>query len=124
MSHVAKIFEREIHTQILAYLTKHDLISPFQSAYLKYLKKHSTTTCLHRVVDDLLENVDDSLIAGIVFLDIKIFCSGAVCVVCRSIGRRTGNTREHPFIQPSCSSSTPVDSILMCCINMWLGCGE
>ena len=53
-----------------------------------------------------------------IFFNIKISVQ-SVCVVCRSTGRRTGNTREHPLLlQPSsCSSSTLVDSILMCCIS-------
>ena len=57
-----------MHNQLLAYFVEHAFISPYQSAYLK---KHSTTTCLHRVVDDFSENIDDGLIAGIVFLDIE-----------------------------------------------------
>ena len=33
--------------------------------------KHSTVTCLHRVVDDLCENIDDDLLRGVCFLDIE-----------------------------------------------------
>ena len=36
-----------------------------------YLKKHSTVTCLHRVVDDLCENIDDGLLCSACFLDIE-----------------------------------------------------
>ena len=46
LSHVAKIFERNVHEQIVNYLEHHCFITPYQSAYLK---KHSTVTCLHRV---------------------------------------------------------------------------
>ena len=35
ISHVAKIFEKEVHTQVLLYLERHAFITPFQSAYLK-----------------------------------------------------------------------------------------
>ena len=43
ISLVAKIFEKEVHTQVLLYLEKHAFITPFQSAYLK---RHSTVACL------------------------------------------------------------------------------
>ena len=34
-------------------------------------KKHSTVTCLHRVIDDMCENIDDGLVCGVCFLDIE-----------------------------------------------------
>ena len=71
LSHVAKIFERNVHEQIVNYLEHYCLITPYQSAYLKYPKKHSTVTCLHRVIDDMCENIDDGLACGVCFLDIE-----------------------------------------------------
>ena len=68
LSHVAKIFERNVHEQIVNYLEHHCFITPYQSAYLK---KHSTVTCLHRVIDDMCENIDDGLVCGVCFLDIE-----------------------------------------------------
>ena len=68
ISHVAKIFEKEVHTQVLLYLERHAFITPFQSAYLK---RHSTVTCLHRVIDDICEGMDDGLLCGMCFLDIE-----------------------------------------------------
>ena len=68
LSHVAKIFERNVHEQIVTYLEHHCFITPYQSAYLK---KHSTVTCLHRVIDDMCENIDDGLVCGVCFLDIE-----------------------------------------------------
>ena len=62
LSHVAKIFERNVHEQIVNYLDYHCFITPYQSAYLK---KHSTVTCLHRVIDDMCENIDDGLVCGV-----------------------------------------------------------
>ena len=44
------------------------MITPLQSAYLK---KHSTVTCLHKVVDDFCEMIDDGDMCGICFLDIE-----------------------------------------------------
>ena len=36
-----------------------------------YLKRHSTQTSLHRVIDDWLENVNDGAITGACLLDIS-----------------------------------------------------
>ena len=44
------------------------MITPLQSAYLK---KHSTVTCLHKVVYDFCEMIDDGDMCGICFLDIE-----------------------------------------------------
>ena len=68
LSHVVKIFEKQVHKQLIEYLEAHAFITPYQSAYLK---KHSTVTCLHRIVDDLFENIDDGDLCGVCFLDIE-----------------------------------------------------
>ena len=52
VSHTPKIIEKEIQEQLLRYLLKHDLINIEQHAFLS---KHSTTTCLHRVVDEFVD---------------------------------------------------------------------
>ena len=66
--HIAKILEHEIHGQFMTYLIEHNLISIDQSAYMKY---HSTHTCLHKVFDEWLENIEDGFITGICLLDIR-----------------------------------------------------
>ena len=66
--HISKLLEWEVNSQLLEFLTSHDLITPDQSAYLRY---HSTTTCLHRVVDYWLQNMEDSEITGVCFLDVE-----------------------------------------------------
>ena len=85
--------------------------------------KVSASRCLRAQLNQafhciVLKQILDKRVGELVYYDffnIKISVQ-SVCVVCRSTGRRTGNTREHPFLQPSCcSSSTPVDSILICC---------
>ena len=68
LSHVVKIFEKQVHKQWIEYLEARAFITPYQSAYLK---KHSTVTCLHRVVDDLWGNIDDGDLCGVCFLDIE-----------------------------------------------------
>ncbi len=60
--------EKKIQVQILKYFIKHDFISIDQFAFQK---NHSTLTCLHHVVDDWLEAINESEIVGIYFLDIQ-----------------------------------------------------
>ena len=68
LPHVAEKFERRVCMQLLDYLESNDVITPLQSAYLK---KHWTVTCLHKVVDDFCEMIDDGDMCGICFLDIE-----------------------------------------------------
>ena len=68
LSHIAKLCERRVCMQLLDYLESNDMITPLQSAYLK---KHSSVTCLHKVVDDFCEMIDDGDLCGICFLDIE-----------------------------------------------------
>lgn len=68
ISHVAKIFEREVQVQLLSHLVDNEFISMDQSAYRPY---HNTQTCLHRVIDDWLDNNGDKLFTGVCLLDIK-----------------------------------------------------
>ena len=65
--HIAKVFEKVIARQFINYLTKHNLISENQSAYLK---GHSTQTSLHRVIDDIYESMDEGEITAACFIDI------------------------------------------------------
>ena len=50
--HLAKLFERQIQIQLTGYLSKYAFISIDQSAY-------STQTSLHRLIDDILENMNN-----------------------------------------------------------------
>ena len=63
-----KLLEIQINKQLIEYLHKHNLITADQSAFLK---NHSTQTSLHRVMDDWLQNIDDNLLTGVVYLDIE-----------------------------------------------------
>ena len=51
----------------MLYLETHQFISPDQSAFLKH---HSTVTALHKVTDNLLNNIDEGLITCVCFFDI------------------------------------------------------
>ena len=77
--HIAKLVEKLVKEQLLAYLDLHDYITPDQSAYLK---GHSTITCLHRIIDSFLENVNETEITGVCMLDItKCFDSINHCIL-------------------------------------------
>ena len=68
ISHVAKIMEHIIHKQLIRYLAEHKFISPDQFAYLK---GHSTEHCLHRLINDILENINENEKTALCFLDIR-----------------------------------------------------
>jgi hypothetical protein len=68
IAHLAKLSESVVHKQLLDYLTEHKFISIDQFAYLK---RHSTQTCLHRLMDDILENVNENEKTALCFLDIR-----------------------------------------------------
>ena len=61
------ILEKVVKDQLMNYLTMHSFISSDQSAYLK---GHSTITCLHRIIDSFLENINDNDLTGVCMLDI------------------------------------------------------
>ena len=68
ISSLAKLSEKCVQTQLINYLTKYKFVSIDQFAYLKF---HSTQTCLHRLIDDILENINESEISAMCFLDIR-----------------------------------------------------
>ena len=67
ISHIAKTIESFVSNQIIKYLEGHAFVSIDQSAYLK---RHSTQTSLHRVIDDWLEHINDNSLTGACLLDI------------------------------------------------------
>ena len=52
----------------MQYFESHNLLRCDQSAFRK---KHSTTTALHRLVDDLLENMNEGMVNAICFFNLK-----------------------------------------------------
>ena len=66
--HIAKIFEKEVQSQLLLYLLNHDFINIDQHAFLP---NHSTITCLHQVIDDWYEAFNEREMVGACFLDIS-----------------------------------------------------
>ena len=63
LSHIMKIFEKQIKTQLMFYL-----ISADQSAYRK---QHNTQTALHKVIDDWFYNMLDGNLTAVCSLDIN-----------------------------------------------------
>ena len=60
--------ESLVSTQVVDYLKSHKLISIDQSAYLK---RHSTQTILHRVIDDWLGQINDNSLTGACLLNVS-----------------------------------------------------
>ena len=65
---ISMIMEREVHSQIMTYFTVHNLITIDQFAFLKY---HSTSTCLHRMMDDWYEAMNENEFIITCFFDIQ-----------------------------------------------------
>ena len=68
ISTIAKIFEKIVYTQILDYLDENCIISPNQSGFRSH---HSTETALLSLTNEWLINMDQGLINGVLFLDLK-----------------------------------------------------
>ena len=68
ISHISKIIEKIVKTQLVNFLETHHIMSPFQSAFLKY---HSTQTALHKMVDDWYYAINNSCMSGVVCLDLS-----------------------------------------------------
>ena len=67
-SHVIRIIEKRMQGQLLDYRVEHDFISTDHSAFLK---GHSHETCLHTVICDWLEHLNDDMLTIAFLLDIK-----------------------------------------------------
>ena len=63
---MSKIIEKAANKQICEYLVKHSLLDPYQSAYKP---GHSCTTAHLKIIEDILEAMDDSEVALMVLLD-------------------------------------------------------
>ena len=69
IGNIVLLAQSEVKDPLLSNLSLNGLITKDQSAYLKH---HSTATCLHRVVGDLLEMIDDGEMIVCCFLDISV----------------------------------------------------
>jgi hypothetical protein len=66
--HISKIMENHVNSQLVNFLTLHNFITTDQFAFIT---NHSTSTCLHKFIDDCLQNIDDNLLTGVLLLDIQ-----------------------------------------------------
>ena len=65
---LSKILEHAVHTQLMDYLEKHNLITPYQFGYRKNQSTNDAATIL---VDDIREMVDNGQLVGAVFIDLS-----------------------------------------------------
>lgn len=65
---VSKAFEKAVFRQLYSYLTETSMLSKFQSGIRP---NHSTLRALIQMCDEWLENMGDSKLNGVLFLDIK-----------------------------------------------------
>ena len=68
LSHIVKILEKAVHSQLFDFLNDNALLSDRQSGFRLL---HSTGTALVDVNDFLLRGIDRGLISGALFLDLK-----------------------------------------------------
>ena len=74
VSYTAKILEKGVSSQLCKFLERNKLLTTNQSAFRT---AHSTSTSLHNVVDQWLENMNNGQFSGILFLDIRK-CSDSI----------------------------------------------
>ena len=65
---IAKILEKLISDKLIEYLNNNNIISNQQSGFRK---SHSTETALMQITDQYLLNMDEGMINGVLFLDLK-----------------------------------------------------
>ena len=68
MSHISKILEKIINDQLKAYLSDNHILTPYQSGFVS---KHSTTTALLKVVNDVLTSLKEGSVSFACTLDIR-----------------------------------------------------
>jgi aerobic-type carbon monoxide dehydrogenase small subunit (CoxS/CutS family) len=68
LSFVSKVLEKVVDSQLRTYLSHHNLLEPFQSAYRK---GHSTETALIRVQNDILCSLGNQHVVLLVLLDLS-----------------------------------------------------
>ena len=66
---VAKTFEKIVYGQLYEYLNSYHLLNPCQSDFRSL---HSTLTALLEATNSWSVNIDNGLVNGVVFIDLKI----------------------------------------------------
>ena len=65
---LSKIAERHVHNALYSFLSENDLIYTRQSGFRP---RHSTETTLAKVIDDILFNLDNDCVNGMVLFDYR-----------------------------------------------------
>ena len=65
---VSKVFEKIIYHQLYDYLQENRLFNTYQSGFRSM---HSTTTALHETTNNWSINIDNGLLNGVLFIDLK-----------------------------------------------------
>ena len=65
---LSKIFERHIHTHLMAYLDQNDLLYKHQSGFRSF---HSCQTALTALVDSWACDIDQNKLVGVLMIDLK-----------------------------------------------------
>ena len=65
---ISKVLERVIHDQTNAFLKGNNLLYNYQSGFRS---NHSTNSCLSFLTDKILKDFDESLLTGMIFIDLK-----------------------------------------------------
>ena len=63
---LTKVIERHVHDSLSGYLCENNLIYCKQSGFRRL---HSTVTALIRIIDELLFNLDNDRVSGIILID-------------------------------------------------------
>jgi len=63
---LSKVIERHVHDSLSRYLSENNLIYSKQSGFRKL---HSTETALIRIIDELLFNLDNNCVSGMILID-------------------------------------------------------
>ncbi len=68
LPHIVKIIEQIVHDQWMEYLQENKILTPDESAYLSH---HSTQTSIHKVVDDVLDEINNKEITNLCCFDLS-----------------------------------------------------
>ena len=64
----SKLLERAVHRQLYQFLSKHQILSPFQCGFRK---NHSTESAAISFTDSIRREIDQGLLTGAVFIDLR-----------------------------------------------------
>ena len=65
---ISKILEKVVHNQVYTHLSTYNLLS---EAQFGFRKNHSTATCILRLLDTIYTGMENGMMTGVIFLDLK-----------------------------------------------------